>query len=144
MNKAYIVFDCSGSMSEYGRRAVIKYAFMAVRQRYPSVEMYRWNDAIESIGKVKDIVTRGSVNAKAFAEFINNLDSGANVLLVSDGCWSAKDTEIICSAVEGSTIYACFLGQDANLATLSKVQTIGKNVFRMVDFPMAIEHLLRK
>ena len=144
MNKLYIIFDCSGSMSEYGRRAVIKNAFMAVRQRYPRVEMYRWSDAIESIEKAKDIVTRGSVNFKAFTEFINKLDGDTSVLLVSDGCWSTKDTEYICSAIECSAIYTCSLGQDANLATLSKVQTIGKNVFRMVDFPMAIEHLLRK
>ena len=144
MNKVYIIFDCSGSMSEYGHRAIIKNAFMAIRQRYPRVEMYRWNDAIESIEKAKEIVTRGSLNAQAFAEFINKLDEDINVLLVSDGCWSTKDTESICSATEGRAIYTCSLGQDANLATLSKVRTIGKNVFRMVDFPMAIEHLLRK
>ena len=144
MKKVYIIFDCSGSMSEYGHRAVIKNAFMAVRQRYSRVEMYCWNDTIESIEKAKDIVTRGSVNAEAFTEFINKLDGDTGVLLVSDGCWNTKDTESICSATEGRAIYTCSLGQEANLATLSKVQTIGKNVFRMVDFPMAIEHLLRK
>ena len=144
MNKVYIIFDCSGSMSEYGRRAVIKNAFMAVRQRYSRVEMYRWNDTIESIEKAKNIVTRGSVNVKAFTEFINKIDGKASVLLVSDGCWSTKDTESISSAAEGSAIYTCSLGQDANLAALSKVQTIGKKCFRMVDFPMALEHLLRR
>lgn len=144
MNKVYIIFDCSGSMSEYGRRSVIKNAYLAVRQRYPGIKMYRWNYAIEAIEKAKEIITRGSVNAKAFVEFINKLDEDTNILLVSDGCWNTKDTAAICSAVEGSVIYTCSLGQDANLATLSKVQTIGKTVFRMVDFPMAIEHLLRK
>ncbi len=144
MNKVCIIFDCSGSMSEYGRRAIIKNAFRAVRQHYPHIKMYRWNDTIESIEKPKDIVTCGSINAEALTEFINNLDGTTNVLIVSDGCWSIKDTESICSATEGNAIYTCSLGLDANLATLSRVQTISKNVFRMADFPMAIEHLLRK
>lgn len=143
MNKVCIIFDCSGSMAEMGCRAVIKNLLMAVRQRYPRVEMYRWNDAIQQITKAKEITTAGRASTKAWIDFLSNASQDTNILLVSDGCWSTQDTNDICSAIQGRSVCACFLGQGANLATLSKVQTMGRKVFRIADFPTVIEHLLR-
>ena len=131
-------------MTEFGRRAVIKNAFMAVRQRYRRIEMFKWNNTIQLIEKPKDIVTKGSADGKVLCDFLKNVGDDIGILLVSDGCWSNQDTKEVCSAAEKRMIYACSLGQDANLATLTKIQTIGRKIFNMADFPMAIEHLLRK
>ena len=144
MNKVYIIFDCSGSMSEFGRRAVIKNVFMAVRQRYRRIEMFKWNETVVPIEKAKDIVTQGSAVAGVLCDFLKTVNEDTGILLVSDGCWATQDVKDICSVTEKFNVYSCYIGQDANIATLAKVQTLGRKVFEMADFPMAIEHLLRK
>lgn len=144
MNKVYIVFDCSGSMVESGRCAVLKSTFLAVRRHYPCIEVYRWNEDLQRIEKAKEIIARGSVNTTALCDFLENLEETSGILLISDGCWSRGDVEALCAATSRFDVYCCAMGQDANLAYLRKVQTLGRIPFGMSDFPTAIEHLLRK
>jgi|GEM_PF-3277110 len=143
MNKVVVIFDCSGSMAEMGHRAVIKNIFMSVRQHYPGIEMYSWNTTIQKITKAKEIITEGQITAKAWSDFFNDVEQDTKFLLVSDGCWSNQDTNDICAAIKGRCIFVCALGQEANFATLGKVRTIGKKVFKVADFPMVLEYLLR-
>lgn len=144
MNKIHVVFDCSGSMAEYGHCAVLKSTFLAVHRRYSNIVIYRWNEEFQPIEKAKEINAQGSLNTEILCKFIGNLSGNHDILLVSDGCWSIGDTEAICSATMGHNVYSCAIGLEANLANLMKVQTIGRKPFRMADFPMAIEFLLRK
>jgi len=144
MNKVYIIFDCSGSMAESGHNAVLKSAFLAVRRSFPRILMYIWNEELRSIEKAKEIVAKGKANAEVLFHFLENLEEHPAILLVSDGCWSAKDAEKISLATAKYDVYSCAVGQETNLANLKKAQTIGKKPFRMVDFPTVIEYLLRK
>ena len=144
MNKIYVIFDCSGSMAESGRCAVLKSTFLAVRRRYSNIVIYRWNEEFQPIDKAKEIIAQASANVEILSNFYGNLNDNPDILLISDGCWSNRDAEAICSATMGHNVYSCAIGQEANLANLRKVQTIGRKPFRMVDFPTVIEHLLRK
>lgn len=141
MNK-YILIDVSGSMSEKGKKAVVKYIVYAIQgilqSEYleQSVEMYllgskitRYDSKIEFMGKL---------DSKSLKEFL--VDKGEDaVLLLSDGSYSNELQKIF--KASGISMIAVMIGSDCNKAVLQKLAGRG-NVYDAVDLSACLNRFM--
>ena len=132
MNK-YILVDSTGSMSEEGKKSIVKYLIYSIKSflleewKEENVDIYLFGEEIKPYES--KIIFQGKANSESLKRFlVDKKDS--QILLLSDGCYSEPVKKVFIDS--GTDIWAIMIGCDCNKAVLQRI--VGKErVFDTID-----------
>lgn len=128
-----ILVDTSGSMSEEGKKSVVRYLLYAIEGLLnnewsgKAYKIYLWNSNIQEYDTNINFV--GEANAKKLKEFLESKPN-STVLILSDGSYP-EDIKNVFKKTE-IKILALMVGGDCNKAILQKIVGVG-NIYESTD-----------
>ncbi len=120
-----VLIDVSGSMSENGKDAVVKYLLYAinsyiVENTASSIKMFQWGQDIHEIESTAQIEFGAGKATEKIADFLCK-DKGEMSIVITDGGFSRKIKNEIKKMQNREYIYYIGVGCDCNLPSLRNV-----------------------
>lgn len=139
-----IIIDSSGSMSEEGKKSVVRYLIQAIsgimEERYSDKknEIFCWNNQVFSYeGKTE---FEGVAEARVLEEFLSKHQKDT-ILLIGDGNYS-DDVKRIVKSVDSKLMYL-MVGCECNKSRLIKLVR-SDNLYETVDVVTCIDDFMSK
>lgn len=130
-NRIEVIVDTSGSITENGKSAVVKYMLYTIknlceRDRYGKfkVEIFGWAERIMPINSISELVFKGTLSAISFEDHIKDMDDNCSIIIVTDGNFDLKTSSVLKNRNRKDLkIYCIAVGADADTYGLKKIST---------------------
>lgn len=130
-NRIDIIVDISGSISENGKAAVVKYLLYSIknifmREEYSKykVNLLQWSDKMMDVNSIAELRFNGTLNDEVMKKYLDGLEEKDAIILLTDGSFPTKIRNVFRNISEKKIkLYCVAIGAEADIFGLKKIST---------------------